>query len=594
MANNPLRELEKYGHGAHDRQTFAIAKWRDEVAKTMADLDKREFASRLWKKDVSLWSSQPDEAKVIRNSLGWLTVTEEMAERADEIVRFAREVVVEGFEDVVLIGMGGSSLSPLIMNETFGNAEGYPRFQVIDSTVPAAIAAVNDQIDPAKTLFVVSSKSGDTVETISLFEFFREQVRNERIENSGGRFVAITDPGTNLERIARDDSFRRVFLNPPDIGGRNSALSLFGLVPAALMGIDIASLLDRAGRMAHNSAGCIRAEKNAGVSLGAVLATLYKCGRDKLTLIASPGIESMGLWIEQLIAESTGKNSKGIVPVYAEPPGTPNVYGDDRLFVYSSLASETDPGQEKLVAALEREGHSVIRISLPERIDLGEEFMRWQIAAATAAALLGVNPFIEPDVDESKRNTMRLLQEPEPDLLAGTEADRHFEDEEPADTSGSLSLYCTPEMATALSATNFVGLVRAFVRSGREHEYFAILAYLPPRLEVENEIDTIRAAIRDHRRIATTFGYGPRYLHSTGQLHKGGPNTGLFLELTMEDDQLSIPGQAYTFEDLSLAQSIGDFRTLLARGRRVMRIHINGDLAQGLARLREMITKASG
>ncbi len=573
--------------GALDRQMISAAAYTDQLAATCAALDKEEFQCRLWRKDATLWKSDPEHQKIIRNSLGWLGVPQLMTERVDELRAFADGVRADGFRDVVLLGMGGSSLCPEVFARTFPSAPSSPRLQVLDSTVPDAISAVERSIDIAHTLFVVSTKSGGTIETLSHFKHFHALVKARKGASAGENFVGITDPGTALERIGNDNKFRRLFLNPPDIGGRYSALSYFGLVPAALIGMDVAALLDCAIRMTHSSAACVRATQNPGVSLGAFLATLHKAGRDKVTFIVSPPIASYGLWVEQLIAESTGKESTGLVPVVGEPVGEPRCYGADRVFAYLRLAKGIEPAQDRAERALREAGMPLVRISIADKIDLGEEFMRWEIATATAGALLGINAFDQPNVQESKDNTGRLLKE--------FEDKRKFPTETPSAEHDGLALYCAPATRDAIGkASGFNDLLRGFLQLARPGNYFAIMAYVAPSEAIEKEIAVIRTAVRDRFKIATTFGYGPRFLHSTGQLHKGGPNTGLFLQVTQDHcETFAIPGESYDFAILNEAQHLGDFRALQAHGRRVIRVHVHGDPVSAMGRLRESLVQAA-
>jgi len=572
--------------GASDRLAIHAPDHEKDIAAARDALDKDEFPSRLWRKDVTLWKKDPAHQAIIRNALGWLTVPDLMEEQSAALGELAGEVRKANLHDVVLLGMGGSSLCPEVFARTFYSAPGYPRLHVLDSTVPDQIRAVERRIDPSSTLFVVSSKSGGTVETLSHCAYFFEQVKERKGILAGRNFVAITDPGTGLEKLAHSNGFRRVFLNPADIGGRYSALSYFGLVPAALIGMDVPTLLDRAIGMQHSSAGCVRSEHNAGVSLGAALGAMHKAGRDKLTFIVSPPIATFGLWLEQLIAESTGKESNGFVPVCDEPVGEPGTYGRDRLFVYLRLENGADPTHDSAVEALQKSGAPVVRISIRDKIDLGEEFMRWEIATATIGKLLGIDPFDQPNVQESKDNTARLLKE---FASAG-----RLPEEPPYSEHGIVSLYCPAATRSKIgSQTDFNAVLKNFMHLGAAGDYFAIMAYLAAGPVVEREIAKMRIAVRDHLRIATTFGYGPRFLHSTGQLHKGGPNTGLFLQITQDhDEDPAIPGSPYGFATLNRAQYLGDYESLNNHGRRVLRVHLHGNVEAGLAGLRQAITDA--
>jgi transaldolase/glucose-6-phosphate isomerase len=573
--------------GSLDRQVIAAPAYKQQIDETCKRLDAEQFAARLWRKDPALWKKHPSDQASIRGTLGWLTVPEMMADQVGALREFANEIKAR-FADVVLLGMGGSSLCPEVFARTFYSERGYPRLHVLDSTVPAELRALEKKIDIARTLFVVSSKSGTTVETLSHCAYFFEQVKDRKGSLAGRSFIAITDRGTPLEKLAQERGFLRTFINPHDIGGRYSALSYFGLVTAALIGTDIGALLDRAIQMQHSSAGCVRSEANAGVSLGAALGALYKAGRDKVTFVVSPSIATFGLWLEQLIAESTGKESIGLIPVCDEPLGAPQNYGNDRLFVYLRRESAPDPVQDNAVDALEHSGAPVVRVSLAEHIDLGDEFMRWEIATATAGAILGINPFDQPNVQESKDNTGRLLQE--------FEQNRKLPAPAPAAEHGILSLYCPPSVQSAATkGSDFDVLLAGFFRLARPGDYFAIMAYTARDAAIERETARMRTAVRDHLKLATTFGYGPRFLHSTGQLHKGGPNTGLFLQITQDhDEDPSIPGTVYGFATLNQAQYLGDYRSLENHGRRLIRIHLHGDTDTAINVLRQSLGDAVG
>ncbi|MGH7905819.1 MAG: bifunctional transaldolase/phosoglucose isomerase [Candidatus Binataceae bacterium] len=571
--------------GATDRETISAPNFKDQIAAMSAKLDKDEFPSKLWRKDPALWKKDEAHAKIIRNALGWLTVPSLMEERVEDLKAFAAEVKADGIRDAVLLGMGGSSLCPELFARTFDSAAGYPHLHVLDTTVPEAIAALDNRIDLAHTLFIVSSKSGGTLETLSHFKRYFNLINERGVANPGQHFIAITDQGTGLEKIARDHKFRRTFLNPPDIGGRYSALSYFGLVPAALIGIDVAKLLDGAIEMAHSSAGCIRTEHNAGVSLGAALGALYKSGRNKITFIVSPPIAAFGLWAEQLIAESTGKEGAGFVPICDEPLTSVSNYGDDRIFVYMRTRSGDD-AQDRFAEALEKAQLPLIRIGVGDKLELGQEFMRWEIATATAGAILGIDAFDQPNVQESKDNTDRLLKE--------FETNHKLPDDAPLAASGEMALYAGGSARDALgSAKDLASCIRAFAGLKKAGDYFAIMAYVAPSHAVEDEIAAIRLAIIEKLKIATTFGYGPRFLHSTGQLHKGGPSSGLFLQITRDHrETIAIPRVPYGFAILNEAQYLGDFQSLVNHGRRVIRVHLRGDAAGGLKSLREAITGA--
>ena len=489
------------------------------VSGRLESFQQQDVVRRLWSSDHTLWKPEPTE---IANRLGWLSIVDTMLEANDDLRRFAKRVADDGYRTAVLFGMGGSSLTPEVLSSTFGAAPGALELVVLDTTDPATIREVEQNLDLKRTLFVVASKSGTTLETLSHFAYFWEKTPD------GAQFVAITDPGTPLHSLARERGFRKVFVNSAGIGGRYSALSYFGLVPAALIGADIEGLLDRAHEMVHACHTCVPSEENPGAWLGAVLGEAALAGRDKLTLVLPAEISALGSWIEQLIAESTGKEGKGILPVDGEALGAADVYGDDRLFVTI--------GDHDGLAALEGAGYPVVRLPYSDSLQLGGEFFRWEFATAVAGHVLGINAFDQPNVQEAKDATARILE-------GG--ADGQVETE-------------------ALSA---------LLEQIRPGDYIAIQAYLTRSADLDAQLQTARLRLRDRHRVATTVGYGPRFLHSTGQLHKGGPNTGVFIQVVGDDDvDLSIPDKPYTFGELKRAQALGDLQSLRALGRRVARV----------------------
>lgn len=515
-----------------------------DVEAALAELQKRELVGRIWRKDYTVWNPDPKE---ITNRLGWLTVTELMSEQVPTLSSFAEEIRNAGFRNVVLLGMGGASLGAEVLRQTFGSTAGYPELIVLDSTVPAWVQAVTKAIDPARTLFLVSSKSGGTIETLSFYKYFRGLVESAMgKERAGQNFVAITDPGTLLARLAEETGFRRVFLNPSDVGGRYSVLSYFGLVPAVLIGVDIAVLLERADSRRERCVSGVPARENPGAWLGATMGTLARQGRDKLTLVTSPSISSFGLWLEQLIAESTGKDGKGIIPVAGEPLMDSAYYGDDRLFVYLRLEDDDNSAIDAAMERIKSSGQPMLSLKLRDRYDLGAEFFCWEFATAVAGAILCIHPFDQPNVQAAKDLTGRVLQEYQ--------------------ASGRLS-----PVVVAHSLDDLL----AGVRQGN---YLAIMAYIRQTLEVDQALADLRRRVVERHHIATTLGYGPRLLHSTGQLHKGGPGTGLFLQITTDHKKdLLIPGEPYTFGVLADAQALGDLQTLQSLGQRVIRIHLDLD-----------------
>lgn len=525
-----------------------------------------DFARRLWEKDTTLWSSRP--VAEITDRLGWLHLPEVMQARIDELTAFAREVTTAGFQHVVLLGMGGSSLAPEVFQQTFGNAPGYPALVVLDSTHPAAVRAVEAALELPRTLFVVSSKSGTTTETLSLFRYFWQRVAVTSPQ-PGAQFAAITDPKTPLAGLAAERAFRRTWLAPPDVGGRYSALSVFGLVPAALIGVDVRELLDRAQTMAGACGPSAPAERNPGLLLGATIGEAALAGRDKLTLVTSPALAALPSWIEQLVAESTGKDGRGIVPVCDEMLAPPDRYGRDRLFVYTRMLSDDSRDLDHAVEALEALGHPVARIEIADPADLGAEFFRWEAAVAAAGAVLGIHPFNQPDVQLAKDLATRAMDAG--GVVAGVTAVEHPE--------------VSVERPHALAQS-----LHAWMASVRPGDYIAVQAYLAPTLPITSALQEIRSNIGDRLHAATTLGYGPRFLHSTGQLHKGGPDTGVFLQLVDDPGaagDLPIPETRYTFGALIRAQALGDLQALRQRGRRVLRVDLGADAYKGLQRLME-------
>ena len=523
------------------------------ASRVLQELVDRNVPERIHRRDHTVWRPDPRE---ITDRLAWLDAGEFLRANLDDLDEFVCQVCTEGYRDVVLLGMGGSCLGPEVLRQAYGQAGGYPKLTMLDSTVPAQIGAVAASIDPAKTLFIVSSKSGGTIETLSFYRYFRNMVEESCSgESAGKNFVAITDQGTPLERLAHDAGFRRVFLNPRDIGGRYSVLSWFGAVPAALSGIDVKSLLDTAAPVRDRCLGDDPAD-NPGLQLGALLGSAALSGRDKVTLIAPSPIEGFGIWVEQMIAESLGKEGRGIVPVAGEPLLDPCCYGNDRLFVFIETASCGDI--MSAVSRLEQFGHPVARLQLNDCSDLGAEFYRWEYATAVAGSILDVHPFDQPDVQGAKDNTDGLL-----DIFL---------------RDGRL-----PEPAPS-------GSIGDLLAQARPGDYLAITPYTRMEPEIDGLLGELRARVMRQNRIATTMGYGPRYLHSTGQLHKGGPGTGLFLQLTAGPlEYLAIPGQQYGFDTLAAAQAIGDYRALSNLGRRVINVDLGRDIASGLRRLLEEI-----
>jgi len=517
-----------------------VGPFQPRVTTALRDLARHRLLERIWKKDYRVWKPKPLE---IDNRLGWLTVAEQMQERAGALKHFAESIRAAGFRSIVLLGMGGSSLGPEVLRQTFHSQAGFPKLFVLDSTVPGAIREVQDAIEPARTLFILSSKSGGTIEVMSLFAYFWELITRKRGNTGGQQFIAITDPDTSLGALAHARGFRTTFINPPDIGGRYSVLSYFGLVPAALMGIDVDTLLERAIVMAHRCGPAVAPEQNPAALLGAVMGMLSQTGRDKVTLVTSPKIASFGLWAEQLLAESTGKEGKGLIPVAQEPMVPPSNYGQDRLFVVLRLDGDTNETVDRHVGALKHAGHPVVQLRLRDRYDLGAEFFRWELATAIAGHYLGIHPFDQPNVQESKDNTKRILEQ--------VQREGH--------------LPCVENNLT----------VEELCSQLKPGAYLAMLTYLRPSAAIDAAIRAFRRRILSRYHVATTAGYGPRYLHSTGQLHKGGPKDGVFLEFSGAPSRdVNVPGTTYTFGTLAQAQAVGDVQSLESHGRRVIQIDL--------------------
>jgi transaldolase / glucose-6-phosphate isomerase len=539
---------------------------RAEIDATVAEWDASGKVQRLRERDATLWTGA-DEGEW----LGWLGIAEDQLAHGDALRRIADDVRAAGFSHALLLGMGGSSLFPELLGLTFGRQDGFPELHVLDSTDPAQVEAAEAKVDLANTLFVVSSKSGSTLEPNIFKQYFFERVSAlVGREEAGRRFVAVTDPGSKVEAIARADGFRHVAHGVPAIGGRYSALSSFGMVPAAAMGLDAHELLDRADRMAHACAWSVASADNPGLVLGATIGVAAVNGRDKLTLVASPRIHDLGAWLEQLIAESTGKQGRGVIPVDREPLGPPSAYGDDRLFVYVRFAPDADAEQDAAVAELERAGQPVVRIELADLYALGGEVFRWEFATAVAGAIIGINPFDQPDVEASKIATRALTSEYE--------------------RTGSLPAE-TPLRVDDAGLGERIAAHLAQIGPG---DYAALLAYVEMTPEHEAALTEIRTLIRDRTKAATCVGFGPRFLHSTGQAYKGGPNSGVVLQITCDDAvDVPVPGQRYTFGVVKAAQARGDFQVLADRGRRVLRIHLGTDVAAGLEALRTAVDNAT-
>ena len=554
-----------------------------DVQAALEDWRKEGKVRRLWDADASLWTEQ-DEAKW----LGWLGIVDQQLKGVAHLQDFADEVKQAGFKDVLLLGMGGSSLGPEVFGETFGSKPGYPKLHVLDSTDPAQIRHFEADIDLARTLFMVSSKSGSTLEPNIFKDYFYERAKQAvGPAEAPKRFVAISDPGSSLEKMALTEGFRHVFHGEPSIGGRYSVLSNFGMVPAAAIGIDPRAFLESAAEMVRSCAASAPPVENPGVILGAILGCSQRRGRDKVTIIASKGIADFGAWLEQLLAESTGKLGKGIVPVDAEPLGAPAVYGNDRVFAYLRLASDQEPEQERAIAALEAAGQPVVRIAISDPMQLGQEFFRWEMATAVAGSIIGINPFDQPDVEAAKVKARDLTTAYE-ETGALPEERAFFEGE-------GIKLFADPRNQAALTpqATSLAAVLKAHLGRIGAGDYTALLAYIERSPDHIAAMQRLRRMIRDRTKAATCVGFGPRFQHSTGQAYKGGPNSGVFLQITCDDaEDLPVPGHSYTFGIVKAAQARGDLEVLAERGRRALRAHITGDLERGLDTLSRAVEEA--
>jgi len=556
------------------------------VSATLDDWKTNNKVQRLWNRDASLWTNA-DESKW----LGWLGIVEEQASRVRDFQKLAEEIRTAGFTHAVLLGMGGSSLCVEVLKLTFGRIAGHPEMLVLDSTSPAQIKTLESKLDIARTLFIVSSKSGSTLEP-NIFKqyFFDRLTKAVGAAEAGKRFIAVTDPNSHMQKVAEGDGFRHVFFGLPSIGGRYSALSDFGIVPGAIQGIDLKKFLESTRKMVNACGPSVAPAENPGVVLGATLGTLQKLGRDKVTIFTSPGISDLGAWLEQLLAESTGKEGRGLIPVDRESIGAPAVYGDDRVFAYLRLSAAPDAKQDAAVDALEKSGQPVIRIDVPEIYDIGQEFFRWEIATAVAGSVIGINAFNQPDVEASKIETRKLTEE--------YEKSGSLPPESPFFEGSGVKLFTDEKNAAALkqsagASPNLASYLRAHLARLHAGDYFALLGYIEMNGADESQLQSIRHAVRDKKRVATCLGFGPRFLHSTGQAYKGGPNSGVFLQITSDDAaDLPVPQQKYTFGIVKAAQARGDFQVLAERNRRALRVHLGADIAAGLATLQQAVQQA--
>ena len=568
-------KVDRMQGGYGGRQHFGLGPSAELVSGQAESDSSRNLVERIWKRDPGVWKpGDATHAAVIGNRLGWLDVIDVMRGELGRLTGLTTEVREAGFRNCVLLGMGGSSLCPEVLRTSFGSAAGQPVLHVLDTTDPAAISAISRQCEPKSTLFIVASKSGGTIETLSHLACFWQWISAAGIADPGSHFIAVTDAGTSLGNTARERRFRHLFENPGDIGGRYSALSFFGLVPAAVLGVDVEQLLDRAARMRGRCRPGTPGDLNCGLQLGTAMGLMQHAGRDKVTILTPPRIAAFSLWAEQLIAESTGKEGKGIIPIGDEPIGEPPVYGDDRLFVALSIGDDQAEFDAE-VGALRTAGHPVITLQLEDLYDLGAEFFRWEFATAVAGSMLGIDPFDEPNVAESKENTKRVL--------AAYEKTGSLAVDEPSVSGDGVAI-------TGSSGDSVDAALHGFLDGVHTGDYVALMAYLTPTAENTDALQRLRVAIRDELRVATTLGFGPRFLHSTGQLHKGGPNTGVYIQVTADDGaDVEIPGEPYSFSVLKQAQAEGDLHSLRDHGRRVIRLHLSGDIAVALSRCTDTV-----
>jgi transaldolase / glucose-6-phosphate isomerase len=544
-----------------DRMELHLGSYRRRVERRLKEWQGRQLAKRVWEKEYTVWSKDPQPE--LTDRLGWLELPYSMESEVEALRTFADKVKTDGIRHVVVLGMGGSSLAPEVFQQTFGNAPGYPELQVLDSTHPAAVKAMEARVDLARTLFLVSSKSGTTTETNSFFYYFWDKLKRLKTD-PGANFVAITDPGTPLEKLAQERNFRAVFNAPEDVGGRYSALTVFGLLPAALIGADIGAILARGRRMAEACSAAVPESDHPGVILGAALGELTLAKRDKVTFLCSPSLAAFPTWLEQLIAESTGKDRKGIIAVVHEHPAAPEKYGADRVFVYLRLAGDENHDLDRQIAALEANGHPALRIDVNDKSDLGQEFFRWEFAVASAGAALGINPFNQPDVQLAKDLAKKAMENTGKGVAK-------IKDEVAAQNREALD-----------------SAVSSWLKKKKPRDYVAVQAFLNPSADNVKELRALCAALQERLGAAVTFGFGPRFLHSTGQLHKGGPNTVLALQIVDEpSENLAVPETNYTFDALIRGQALGDYAALKQRRRRILRVNLEHDALTGLRALVE-------
>ncbi|HMS33923.1 MAG TPA: glucose-6-phosphate isomerase [Ignavibacteria bacterium] len=572
------------------KKDYSAGKYKSKILKTLKDFERSDLVKRIWDKDASVWKDGKEYDALIKNRLGWLSLPASMKSNCGDIDAFVNQVTGEGFTHAVVMGMGGSSMCPEVCRETFGIKEGFLKLFILDSTDVNTINNIEESIDIEKTLFVVSSKSGGTIEVDSFMRYFFNKVKGRKGSEAGNQFIAITDPQTQLESHARENNFRKIFINPPDIGGRYSALSYFGLVPAALIGVDIKRLLKNAGKM-MDSCKLTLSEKNPGIVIGVFSGELASVGIDKLTFILPYEINSFGFWVEQLIAESTGKEGKGILPVEGEGIGKPSSYGKDRAMVCFTSGKESKE-EKKVMKNFLKNNFPYINIKLENEYDLGGQFYLWEFATAVMGAVLEINPFDEPNVKESKDNTGNVLKY--------FEENKKLPESLPQARYKDVKIYLDEKLLSKklpdkkkLKNLDAEDYLKFFFKQSKRGDYAAMMAYIIKNKKNEKLLQKIRELIRNKKEFATTLGYGPRFLHSTGQLHKGGVNNGMFIQIISDESKdLQIPGKPYSFGVLKQSQAIGDYESLLKHKRRVIKINIGSDVEKGLKELYKLLKKS--
>ncbi|MEO8398829.1 MAG: bifunctional transaldolase/phosoglucose isomerase [Ignavibacteriaceae bacterium] len=570
-----MKEIEKkkqniLSEGPRAQKIKLPKKFEDLVNKRLQKWEKENLLVRMWDCDPTVWKENKEDDVELSDKLGWLILPSCMEEELDDLQKFSDEVKGK-FKSVVLLGMGGSSLAPEMFFKTFGNTSGHPDLTVLDSTHPEAVKKVLDTHDLKKTIFIVASKSGGTTETMSFFyTFFNEVSKNN--SNPGEQFIAITDKGTSLEKLAEEKKFKKTFTTPDEVGGRYSALTFFGLVPASLIGVDISKLLSRAREETIKSSKNVKVSNSPGCHLGAAIGELAKAGKDKLTIFASPKISAFPTWVEQLIAESTGKEGKGILPVADEPAGSIDAYGDDRVFAYLRLNDDDNSKLDELISKLGKADFPIIKIDLKDKYDIGKEFFRWEVATALSGAVLDINPFNQPNVQLAKNLANESMKE--------YKEKGKLPSEKPIIKNGEISVFGKS------GKNNVEEALKDFLSQGKEGSYVAVMAFIPPNKKTDEALESFRKSIRDKYKFAVTAGYGPHFLHSTGQLHKGDGNKGLFIQFTSEiKNDMEVPGKGYSFGTLITAQAQGDMKALLNSDRRVIRFNFDGNIAENIKKI---------